>query len=189
MLDMQIADTTVAFSFRIRRETGSESNIGPLPRKQRINKSTPDLFSHSPATEHAASEPSASPASSPPQLGYLLPRNLAAALKTLSDHELAILRHGVTEEQGRRKGKTLQPVAPPPDSKISRPSASMPAPARKPASAITCMSKSQKAEVEPLTAARSSAVRAAFKAGVKPGTIARQFGVTQAQVREALGRD
>ena len=37
-----------------------------------------------------------------------------------------------------------------------------------------------------VTAARANLVRAAFKAGVKPLAIARQFGLTQATVRELL---
>ena len=37
-----------------------------------------------------------------------------------------------------------------------------------------------------LTIARVSAIRAGFKAGVKPSILARQFGVTLAAIREAL---
>jgi transposase-like protein len=43
-----------------------------------------------------------------------------------------------------------------------------------------------------LTKGKLNAVRAAFKAGVKPSAIARQFGISQSLVREALateGRD
>ncbi len=195
MSDMQIAYTTDTFPFRIRRETGSESNLGPIARKQRINKSTSDLFSQPPATEHATSETTASPASAPPLRDYLLPRDLAAALKTLSHHELTILGQALMEEQGRRKGKpyqpgaTLQQSAPSQASKIPRSLAPSPAQARKPARAAAPASRAPKLEAMPLTRARVSAVRAAFKAGVKPGTIARQFGATHAQVREALAGD
>ncbi len=38
----------------------------------------------------------------------------------------------------------------------------------------------------PLTQGKLNAVRAAFKAGVKPSQIARQFGISQADVRKAL---
>ena len=37
-----------------------------------------------------------------------------------------------------------------------------------------------------LTQGRINAVRAAFKAGVKPSTIARQFGISPSAVKEAL---
>jgi len=43
-----------------------------------------------------------------------------------------------------------------------------------------------------LTTGKLNAVRAAFKAGVKPSAIARQFGISQSDVRKALateGRD
>jgi len=43
-----------------------------------------------------------------------------------------------------------------------------------------------------LTTGKLNAVRAAFKAGVKPSAIARQFGISQSDVRKVLateGRD
>jgi predicted DNA binding protein len=38
----------------------------------------------------------------------------------------------------------------------------------------------------PLTQSRINAIRAAFKAGVKPSTIARQFGVSRSAIQQAL---
>jgi len=40
-----------------------------------------------------------------------------------------------------------------------------------------------------LTTGKLNAVRAAFKAGVKPSAIARQFGISQSDVRKALAQD
>ncbi len=40
----------------------------------------------------------------------------------------------------------------------------------------------------PITPAKLNAIRAALGAGVKPTAIARQFGVSQAAIREALAR-
>jgi hypothetical protein len=40
-----------------------------------------------------------------------------------------------------------------------------------------------------LPSGKLNAVRSAFKAGVKPSQIARQFGISQADVRKALARD
>jgi transposase-like protein len=41
----------------------------------------------------------------------------------------------------------------------------------------------------PLTQGKLNAVRAAFKAGVSPSKIARQFGLSQSDVRKALAGD
>jgi hypothetical protein len=41
----------------------------------------------------------------------------------------------------------------------------------------------------PLTSGKLNAVRAAFKAGVTPSRIARQFGISQSDVRKALAGD
>ncbi len=199
MLNRQIAQTTDTIlsrpiPTRPWQETVSEGNLGSMVRKPRINQSTPDLFSQPHATASPAIETIASPAIAPPQREYLLPRDLAAALKTLSHHELTILGQALMEEQGRRKGKPYQPgaalqqSAPSQASNIPRSLAPSPTQARKPARAAAPASRAPKLEAMPLTRARVSAVRAAFKAGVKPGTIARQFGATHAQVREALAR-
>jgi DNA invertase Pin-like site-specific DNA recombinase len=52
---------------------------------------------------------------------------------------------------------------------------------------------SRKRKVEatsvPLTQGKLNAVRAAFKAGVTPSRIARQFGISQSDVRKALAGD
>jgi hypothetical protein len=41
----------------------------------------------------------------------------------------------------------------------------------------------------PMSTGKMNAVRAAFKAGLKPSQIARQFGISQADVRKALAGD
>jgi predicted DNA-binding protein (UPF0251 family) len=43
--------------------------------------------------------------------------------------------------------------------------------------------------VVPLTQGKLNAVRAAFKAGITPSRIARQFGISQSDVRKALASD
>ena len=40
-----------------------------------------------------------------------------------------------------------------------------------------------------LTTGKLNAVRAAFKAGVKPSAIARQFGISQSDIRKALATE
>ena len=49
-------------------------------------------------------------------------------------------------------------------------------------------SRKQRAQTigTPLTTSKLNAVRAAFKAGVKPKQIGRQFGLSDADVRKAL---
>jgi hypothetical protein len=49
-------------------------------------------------------------------------------------------------------------------------------------------SRQQRVEVAnaPLTLGKLNAVRAAFKAGVTPSRIAKQFGISQSEVRKAL---
>jgi predicted transcriptional regulator len=54
------------------------------------------------------------------------------------------------------------------------------------------MSRKRRAEVVAvvsLTQGKLNAVRAAFKAGVTPSRIARQFGISQSDVRKALASD
>ena len=45
------------------------------------------------------------------------------------------------------------------------------------------------ANAVPLTQGKLNAVRAAFKAGISPSKIARQFGISQSDVRKALAHD
>jgi hypothetical protein len=85
---------------------------------------------------------------------------LSNAVRHLNDQELGQLLSAVVAEQ-RRRGKKL--------------------PAE--------ISRNQRVEVAaaiPLTQGKLNAVRAAFKAGVTPSRIARQFGISQSDVRKAL---
>jgi hypothetical protein len=85
-------------------------------------------------------------------------------MKQLKDQELDQLLAAVLAEQGQR-GRKL----PTPD-ESSR--------------------KRQVNAVEvPLTLGKLNAVRAAFKAGVRPSQIARQFGISQLDVRKVLAMD
>jgi hypothetical protein len=120
--------------------------------------STPNLFSSAPAREaHSqASEPIGSPRSVPSR--HVLPVDLANAVRHLNDQELDKLLSAVIAEQ-KRRGKKLS-------AEISR-SVEVAAPVR-------------------LTQGKLNAVRAAFKAGVRPSRIARQFGISQSDVRKAL---
>ena len=95
---------------------------------------------------------------------YLLPRDLPGGIRQLTDQEFDRLLAAVLAEQHRR-GRKL-----PSSRKTSR--------------------KPQIKEVAlPLTPAKLNAIRAAFKAGVAPSRIARQFGISQSDVRKVLASD
>ena len=92
---------------------------------------------------------------------YLLPKDLLSGIRQLTDQEFDRLLAAVLTEQ-KRRGKRL-----PMSHKASR--------------------KPPVQESGPtLAPAKVNAVRAAFKAGVSPSRIARQFGISHADVRKAL---
>jgi DNA invertase Pin-like site-specific DNA recombinase len=91
----------------------------------------------------------------------LLRKDLAGAISNLADQEFDRLLAAVLAEQKRRGTKLLG----------SRKTTGKPA---------------SKEIGPPLTLAKLNAVRAAFKAGVAPSRIARQFGISHADVRKAL---
>ena len=94
----------------------------------------------------------------------MLPSDLAVALKRLSDREFNRLIAAVNSEQKRRGGKH---------------------------SALDESTRKRRIETVavPLTISKINAVRAAFKAGVTPSRISRQFGIPQSEVRKALSGD
>jgi hypothetical protein len=88
---------------------------------------------------------------------------LPKAVTHLDDQELDQLLSAVIAEQ-KRRGKKLS-------AKI---------PQRRRVQVVAAV---------PLTQGKLNAVRAAFKAGVTPSRIARQFGISQSDVRKALASD
>jgi hypothetical protein len=155
--------------------------FGPLPRSdaggivgimrtRRSADTIPDLFSA------RAPEPLAAKAGSlTSQPRHFLPKDLAGALKRLDNAEIDALFAAVTTEAERRGRLPLSRAK-------EKPTAdARPQPRQAPAKHVTGS----------LTTGKLNAVRAAFKAGVKPSAIARQFGISQSDVRKALaeGRD
>ena len=133
----------------------------------------PDLFSTAqqpPETSAlSASEPTSSPlhADEPAAAAsqsYALPTNLPSALSHLDDDQLNRLLSAVIGEL-KRRGRKL------PDSDE---------PLRK---------RRIKEVAPPLAQGKLNAVRAAFKAGVRPSRIAREFGVSLSDVRKVLASD
>jgi DNA invertase Pin-like site-specific DNA recombinase len=129
-----------------------------------------DLFS-APPTPSAVPKAKAGPDSLASRQRHFLPEDLAGALKRLDDVEIDALLAAViaeAEHRGRRPGPAKEkPLA---DTKPQR------------------RQEAAKAAAGPLTTGKLNAVRAAFKAGVRPSAIARQFGISQADVRKALAQ-
>ena len=140
---------------------------------RRPPETTPDLFSALPTV--TAAGPSAVPSKAGPdglasQQRHFLPNDMAGALKRLDDVEIDALLAAVSIEAERRGRRPPSPAKEKPlaDGKSQR---------RQEASEDGAGS---------LTTGKLNAVRAAFKAGVKPSAIARQFGISQSDVRKAL---
>jgi hypothetical protein len=127
--------------------------------------STPDLFSPTSVREPFSS-PTNSPAASSKVTAssrHILPADLPRAIKQLDDQELDRLLAAVLAEHKRRGRKPF---------------------------ASDQSSRKRQVEVPPsLTQGQLNVVRAAFKAGVTPSRIARQFGISQSDVRKALAGD
>jgi hypothetical protein len=121
----------------------------------------PDLFSAQQPPDIPKSRHEPPPAASP---SYALPTNLPSALRHLDNDQLDRLLAAVLAECEARGGKKL-PAAE--------------APRERP----------DKKATPSLPQGKLNAVRAAFKAGVKPSQIARQFGISQSDVRKALASD
>jgi hypothetical protein len=132
--------------------------------RDRVGPATPDLLSA--AREHS-SLPVIQAPSSPARNAaacHVLPRDLPNAIKRLTDAELDQLLAAASAEQQRR--------------------------GRKPPALGESPRMRRVEEIPlPLTSGKLNAVRAAFKAGITPSRIARQFGISQSDVRKALAGD
>jgi hypothetical protein len=106
------------------------------------------------------SPPATNPASSANVRRHVLPKDLPNAVKHLRDEELDRLLAATLAEAKRRGRQTASTYEP-------------------------SLSRKMEAAVS-LTRGQLNAVRAAFKAGITPARIARQFGLSQSDVRTAL---
>lgn len=148
----------------------------------RIQPPTPDQFSAG-GTEgqphNAGSEPALIHRAPKP----VLPKDLPKALGYLDDQVLDRLL-GAAIDEVKRRGRL------PPGFEGS--SAKTVAGSAEPISPPTeASSRPRRRQMAPpsLTRGQVNAVRAAFKAGITPSRIARQFGLTQSDVRKALAAD
>jgi hypothetical protein len=141
---------------------------------RRPAETTPDLFSALPnvkaAGPLAVPKGKAGPDGLASQQRHFLPNDLTGALKRLDDVEIdALLAAVITEAE--RRGRRAPSLAKEKGGKPQR--------------------RQQVSEgvAGSLTTGKLNAVRAAFKAGVKPSAIARQFGISQSDVRKALAQE
>jgi len=122
-------------------------------------------------------------ATEPTSQRHILPRNLRHAVSQLTDSEFDELFEAAFDE-AKRRGRLPRSVRAEMTASALRPSEMTtkrlpPTNKRRPKDI---------AEVS-LTRGQVMAIRAAFKAGVKPSQIARHFGVSQSNVRKALATD
>jgi hypothetical protein len=143
--------------------------MGPDP----AERTAPDLF----PTATASASPTSKAATETAPQRYVLPKNLRSAVKHLSDGELDLM-HAATLEEMKRRGRTPQ----------SEDLHARPASMKTKSPPTEKRSLLSAAEVS-LTRGRVNAVRSAFKAGITPSRIAREFGISQSDVRKALASD
>jgi hypothetical protein len=147
--------------------------------RERDEQTSPDLFSAaaagdtSPPPKPPAEEVTAEP------VRHVLPKDLRNAVKHLNDADLDLL-YAATLEEMKRRGRL--PVSIEADTGQS-------AARRVPSAHKKSYQRPAGIPEASLTRGQINAVRAAFKAGITPTRIARQFGISQSNVRKALATD
>jgi crotonobetainyl-CoA:carnitine CoA-transferase CaiB-like acyl-CoA transferase len=151
--------------------------IAPMAKRRPQSETPPDLFSTAPHVEAGTADAPAPPAP-PVAPQIILPKDLPAAIARLPEDELKTLARAVNEELERRNLRTPSELV---SGQATNPAGTRVATSKKPSRRT-----SRQANAQPLTQSRVNAIRAAFKAGVKSSTIARQFGVSRSAIQEAL---
>jgi hypothetical protein len=152
---------------------------------------TADLFSTDTARAAAAS-PTKSGATKettePAPQRHILPKDLPNAVKHLSDGELDLLYAAMLDEMNRRSR-----IPPGVETDLQtlrhRFNVRSDSPTKRSSGADKAHRRNVDIAEVPLTRGQLNAVRAAFKAGIAPSRIARQFGLSQSNVRKALASD
>jgi hypothetical protein len=148
-----------------------------------VEEQTPDLFPTDWGSGPLSNQVGGAKARRPRRVA--LPKDLSTAVKYLNNGDLDRLLRAATEEARRRGRLPAAPETPPkidPGSGDSSSKQALPTgrPIRQPPA---------RTATTPLTRGQVNAVRAAFKAGVTPPRVARQFGLSQSQIRKALSSD
>lgn len=168
--------------------------IGVMPARRTQGLSA-DLFTTAAGTRVLQPEPSdgtpqvvLDPVTPPSSARHVLPKDLPGALARLSDSELDKLVAAAIDEAKKRERLPLNLVGN--SLEADQPSHNAPrerAPVRH---GVSPKRQSNANDVpSSWTRGQLSAVRAAFKAGVKPSVIARQFRVSQSDVRKVLAAE
>lgn len=156
--------------------------------RESTRQTTPDLFSTDEVREASAalvksgSDRTATVPSASQR--HVLPENLNLAVKQLSDEELMQLLD-VALNEAKRRGKSPLPA------EGLQPSASSTEEVTQNHRSTEKVSSRKHVDVATvaLSPGKLNAVRAAFKVGVTPTRIAKQFGISQANVRKALASE
>jgi hypothetical protein len=145
---------------------------------------TPDLLST--ATGRDALAPPKMPATETAPQRYVLLKDLPNAVKHLTDGELDMMHAAILEEM-KRRGRI------PPGVETGWQSPRRRFDVRPNLTNIQSPPIKKRRNVDiaevPLTQGKLNAVRAAFRAGVTPSRIAKQFGISQSNVRKVLASD
>ena len=146
---------------------------------------TPDLFS----TGRLDGSPSNNPPEAlpgRPSRRTALPKDLPKAIRYLEDLELDWLLR-VAIQEAKRRGRPMPMAEASPTNTPAASSEPIPKQTKSPGR------PTHQRQIRPAAASLSrgqvNAVWAAFKAGVTPSRIARQFGISQSNVRKALATD
>ena len=146
------------------------------------DQAAPDLFSTNAVREASPSPTATEPTAAKSSQRHILPKNLRHAVKQLSDGELDELFEAAFDEAKRRDRL-------PRDETDSAPSSRRPSHLATKRTPPTDKRRRVDISEVSLTQGQVNVVRAAFKAGITPSRIARQFGISQSNVRKALAAD
>ena len=108
----------------------------------------------------------------------ILPPNLPEALKNLHDDQLQLLLKDVSLEIERRKSAALPKALP---------VAASPKAERRKTSSPPTKASDAPDEGREVPEGKANLIRASFRAGMKPATIAKTVGVSQSSVNRVLG--
>ena len=156
--------------------------------RERGEQTSPDLFPADRGRDTSRpppTPPATDKVTEPTWQRHVLPKNLHDALKHLNDEELDLLRAATLDEL-KRRGRSSPSV----EQDLARSSRDQLVSQKRlaPSNKISRGHRADVAEAT-LTQGKVNAVKAAFRAGITPARIARQFGISQSNVRKALAND
>ena|SRR5271166_5998576 len=154
--------------------------------RDRIQQRTPDDPSLAEGIGGQRTDAGSDEAPLLPSPKTILPKDLSKAIGYLDDQELDRLM-GAAIAEARRRGRVPSLL----EASSAKRGVSSTEPMTTPPQPKNGPSRRRQVQVAPraLTRGQINAVQAAFKAGITPSRIARQFGLTQSDVRKALAEN